>query len=868
MAEENKKEQEREKRRREREKAAPQGGVGGKILAFVLGLFMGVVAVLGTVGGVAYYVWSRPIKSTLKLIDREENGEIYQLLMGENGYLDPKYADKKVGDLIKDVNATVKALSGDGSLQDLQALSPKVGDTVDKVLEKTDEYGIPISKEELMAKPVKQLSAYLEGQLKETSLGGLVKAINGAETNEPLLLALCYGEEGVDYNKTDDGKIEMINGAKAMTVSGLLSDGGISGAMDKIALESVSDKIDKDDPVMRTLAYGPASHYTATKDEEGKVVDVQMNQILYTWDGEKLYDIDGAEIDGSLDEGKTIITLADGTKYYVKAATRSATPVTYYAYKDEKHTEKALYPKMKISDLMGNTSSLVDGLYLGDALKVNGSSHRILAALAYGEGFIVNDEDNSISPAEGNSPRTIGDLKKNSEEIINGLTLASALNVTPESHNVLITLAYGKEGRDYVVEDGVFKMQGDSKPRTLQDFSGNIGDLLNDIVLADVIKPDYTSPIIMYLLYGRANIHYEVVTEGEEEKAVPLKERIAVFDGKAYNAYGEELSGEVQDGVYTVTQGEGDEAVTTRYECVEVGDAAPSTLTLPSGETATYYFLKKDGKDLYYQPTTIGDLSGENNAISMLSKRLTIEEILGKESVQKNIFLKHLTGETIDTLPTAIQNLKITDVYAKEIFAQKQDEESEKTYYVDKNGDFFLDGEGKKIGDVEEDIPESIKDDLVVTGTWWYLLHNEEACHLNGHCELGDGCLYKDGDDDTTCTAKLTHCPNIADGKSLCYEKYTIEKLNDLIGNMTKNIKSATLRQLKADGIMPEMKDSTLDARIITEFKSLNTSTMSMETVTLQNTYGKTYLGEFTVMELLAYVDEFLGHINRVQPSS
>ncbi len=838
-------------------------GGGGKILAFLLGMFMGIAAVAGAAGGVVYYLWKKPLKNAVKLIDRKENGEIYQLLFKEgSGLLDPKYAESTVNVLLKDVVTALSAMQNNGTLADLQKLSPKVGAVVDKLLNTTSEYGVPLSKEEMMQMPVKELLNYVTLQIKDTPLSGFIKGVNGKETTEPFLLALCYGEEGVDYYRDETGAVVMMNGAKETTINGLFDEGGVTQVMDKIALESVSGKINKDDPVMRTLAYGSPNRYTTVVDEEGKVTDVQMNQIVYTWDGATLYDIDGEEAEGVFDEGAKTFTPTEGVTYYLDTAARTTSPIAYYAYKDEGRTQKALYPKTKINDLMSDTSSLADGLYLADALKVDGNSHRILISLAYGEGYSVG-EDGKVTPAEGVTPRSIGDLKKNSTEIINGMSLADALNVTPTSNNALITLAYGKEGRDYVVEEGEFKMLGDSKPRTLEDISQNMSTVVKDIALADVVDPDFDSAISMYLLYGREGIHYEVVTENEQKKAVPLKQRIAVLDGKAYNPYGEELTGVLdEDGrTFTVTEGEGEEAKTTVYEYVDVNGEGAEYLTLPDGKQATYYFLQKEGKDLYYQPNGIADLSGENSVLTMLTGRLTLQEILGEDVVKDNIFLKHLKGETIDSLPAAIDHLKVTDVYAKEVF---KTEEEDGTYY-------YLDKDGNRFARVDDTLTQEQKDKRVLVGVWWYLLHNDhaESCHLQGHCALGEDCLYKDNDPESVCTAPLTNCPTDADtGKVVCFEEYFVKDLAELISNMTNNIEGATLRQLKVDKVVTNIEDATLDTDVLTSFSYFDTTTNSVKTVALTKTYGKTKLGDFTATEILAYISELLTIINGMQPSS
>ncbi len=888
-----------------RSKEIPSGGgAGGKILALFLGILMGIIIILGALGGAAFYVYKSPIKKTVALIDGgKENGSLYQKLFGadgEGGFLSADYADKKVSDLLQDSIVAIGALTGNGSLADLEKVSPKVRSALQKLLNTTDNYGIPLDEDEMMAQPINKLGKYTEGQIKETPLSGFLKGFNGGEeTTDKVMLALCYGEEGVDYVYDEEGNVQMLDGKTPTTLNELLSGGGATDKMNNMTLESID--INPNDAVMRTLAYGSAECYEMTTDEEGNVVSITMKQLSFTWDGAKMYDVDGKEVEGEFNDETLVFTVKDGDTYYLAEAPvptptaeegeeteEPSTPpapvvlTTYLAYSDEARETEALHKKKKVVDLTQNSSSLVDSLYLSDALNVNNASHKVLISLAYGseENYTVDDEG-KIHLKDGVKPRTIGELKTNNTELINGIELKDALNITPKSHrvlialaygsdyeingdditcaagntprtlgnlsgeegnqlingiyladalnvtsasdNVLITLAYGKKGRDYIIkDDGTFEMQGDSKPRTLEDLSGNIGPLLDDIQLADVMDPEFDDPIIMYLLYGRKGVHYEEIIENEKVVGVkPLQQKIAIveIDGawEAFNPYGEQLTGTFDNGkivraldyankTYTVTLKEETEdgGLEVTDERVYYFDltSPQGTLIVKDGKTATYYYLTdENGNRVDYEPTTLGDLSGENNTISMLTKRLTLEELLGTDTVNDNFFLKHVKAETIKTLPDAIEALTVTDVYAKDIYKNKKHTD-DKYYFVKSDGDFFYDSEtGKPRGNVDEDIPEDIRNQLVVSGTWWYLLHNEEQCHLNGHCSGGDSCGYKDGNPETTtCTYPITHADE--GQRTSCIKDYKITELGALIDNMTKNMQESTLFQLVNDKII------------------------------------------------------------------
>ncbi len=1181
-----------------RSRRVRESGGGGKFGAFLLGTFMGVVVVVGALAGAGYYVYTSPIKDTVELIDGEQNGSLYKTLFGDGtnaGFLNPDYANKKVGDLISDTQTAVSALSGEGSLSDLDALSPKVRDTIKLVLETTDTYDIPLDEETLMSTPFNQLKDYALGQIEYASLGGLLKGFNGGkETEDPLMLAICYGTEGVDYKFDGDGNVVMLGESQKTTLDQLVTggiedrfshitldcldidltdplmlaiaygtegenytfdEGGnvvmlgdskkttldqlVNGGLDEqfkhITLDclgfDVSDPlmralcygtehvdyeidgagnivmlgdskkttidqltnggldeqfkhitldcldIDVTDPIMRTLAYGPSSHYTM--DGAGNIT---MKPIVFTRDGGKVYDIDGKEVTCTFDEDALTIELENGTVYYLEIASTSGTATTYNAYYNEQKTKRALYPKTTVAELTENSSTLIDDLYLGDALNVNNTDHQVLITLAYGspDNYTV-EQDGTIVPKPGYTPRTIGELKAEGndiingiylkdalnitetspkvliaiaygtqgkdyqydangkiemlpgktpktlgdlsgeagEELINGITIADALGVTASSHKVLISIAYGNEGENYDIVDGVitprdgeanqprtlasfsgtagealinnirladalgvttsshkvliaiaygnegenydivdgviiprdgegnkprtlsslsgaagealinnirladalnitpnsnkvlitlaygkegvdYEINGDkieplngSTPRTLSDLNNNISTILNDIALADVMDPDPNSSIIMYLLYGREDIHYAVLDDGT---VTPLQQRVAIYDGNVYNPYGEIIATTTDDTTFTLN------GKVYVCESLPAGDKNP-TLTLTIGETkveAPYYLVTENGNPVFYQSATIGDLSGENNAITLLTKRLTLGEILGKDAVDNNIFLQHVQNETIDSLPAAIENLTFADVYANDIFQRKMGEDG-KYYFIDHNGkNVDVDGDGE--------LSEEEKKNRIVTSTWWYLLHSETECQET-HCPAGEDCLNKDDDPNTKCTeirtcqfnscaqeASVCHfdhchlgencpyrtggvCTEIPDcARKSCIHDYKITEFDALTANMTANVQTATLLNLQLDGIV-SLDDDTLRTKLISElgmdvngdgdyddYDDYGEIKVEIEGVPLRTSgINKQYLQEMTIAEILNYAGNVLTAIDEFE---
>ncbi len=898
-----------------RVKEVPSGGTGGKILAFILGLLMGIILIVGALGGAAYYVYKSPIQDTVKLIDGgKENGKIYKLLFGddgEGGYLDGSYANKKVGELLKDTTAAAKAISQNGALSDLETLSPKVRTTLQKLLDKTDDYDIPLDENELMNKPVKELGKYVLGQIKEASLGGLLKGLNdGKETDDSLLLLLCYGEEDIDY-KWENGEIVMLGESKKTTVDQIVTD-GFDGMFDKITLDAMD--IDPDDAIMRTLAYGPASHYDPVK-EGTKVVDVKMKQIQFTWnsetremldiDGEVVADIDNAEIGGTFvttDGGaKGVLTLKEGETYYL--STTPATPLTptppantYFAYKSAEDPTAKLYEKTKISELTENAPSLIDGLYLSDTLNINNSAHQVLISLAYGskENYDVED-DGTITLKPGVKPRTIGDLKtknqdlideilladalgiddnshpvlkaiavdretnKNrtlgelsahSDTIINGIYLADALSVTPDTHPILKSiLCSGTYGVDYdIVQDGakvdsngnpVYVIQAnpgktitlhtlgklsedseslingillsdalgvkdddsshpvlrsltfkeDGTSRTLGEFTEDSGKLIDGITLDTVLSSDGSS-LTSYLLHGKENIHY--VKSGESITYLQKRFLWSATKQALYNEYGELLQANVTSAPDSFTVGTGEDAVTyylkvsspleTQNIKVKTTKEVGGVLTTTNVESidAQVLYAYEDNtfaedKKVMYAPTTIGDLKGD--LVNNLTKRLTVGELIGDED-HDNLFLKHLTDETFDTLPFAIEHLSIAKVYAHEVYA---------------NG---VDG--------------------TLKGTWKYLLTDPSG--------------------------------------SMAPEAYTLNDFSAMVDNMTQNITSTSLYDLRTDGIID--KDTADDTMLETELSKFEP--IEYRPPERLNEISNPHIGHLTVNELFNLVSKLI----------
>lgn len=734
----------------------------GTLITLIIGLILGIVLTVGGVIGAGYWAISQPIGETVNTIDGLAHTSLYTTLFGaddKEGILNDSFATNTVKELIGKVTTAAQALTSDGgSLSALNDISPKVGDALETLAAALNNYAVSLDPQALLEKPLKSsdesvetLPQYLASSIKNMAVGDLFSAFSDGELSE-LLLALCYGEEGVDFNFDENGKVQMLGNSKKTTLNDLLS-GDVIQKLLSMPVDSVLE-VSLDDEVMCAIAYGSRDRVYA--DENGKA---QMKQVVYTLNGTAFFDDKGnlvADNCETINSTTMKITLPTGeTDENGNAITQTQYVALqdgkWLAFANEELSDPVLYKKVKISDLQGDAMALIDNVYLKDAL---------------------------------------------------GITNAN------NAHKVLVFLAYGDETNYTVAADGTITPTG--TPRTIGDLRLRGGDLINDITLSDVVGENREQPLVMYLLYGREGVHYKI--DGNNPVQM-LQKRIAVLENKAYNEYGETLDGRVNTAEKTYVDGNG---VTYKY-----GDEVIDTVKTADGTANVYYLYNADGSEVQYTKTSLGDMAGSDNLISRLSTRLTIGEIMEIDDNEHSL-LKHVKNETIESLPTAIENLTITKVFEKDI------------YKKDSNGDFLLDTNGKRILD----------------GSWWYLLHNEADCKDNNH------------NDPSTCD---------------CASDYTIQEMDALIENMKNNIHLSTLEKLSKDGIL-NFGAGMLNSQIFTEVKAGGiTFTINVrvpdengnfpsdaETPASEAFAGKTKLGELTVEETIEYAEGLILVIEKI----
>ena len=189
---------------------------------------------------------------------------------------------------------------------------------------------------------------------------------------------------------------------------------------------------------------------------------------------------------------------------------------------------------------------------------------------------------------------------------------------------------------------------------------------------------------------------------------------------------------------------------------------------------------------------------------------------MDKETVENNKFFKHVMDNTIDELPEAINNLTLQTVYAEEIF-----QTDENGNFLDKNGNITTN-----------------KDEYAVEHEWWYLLHDEELCEKN----------------------------HGVDRDKQCIQDYKITELDVLIDNMRNNIEMATLYQLKADGMIHDLDEDTLNSPVKT---SIGGEPVDMGDLPTTDADGNPIkLGNYTVAQMLNYVNAIFKAVDKLEANN
>lgn len=612
------------------------GGFWGKFLAVFLGFLFGIICTLGGLAGLGYVLYAKiKIAEGFKAVNKITGSDI-----NYTEYITEEYAQKTIAELMKDLGALSSDFQNQtASLSSLEKFSPKVRETAESIVKKISEYGVAVDTDVLMTTPLSGMSEFLTDTLNTVEVGKVLdKSGILVESNDSyeILMLLCYGEKGVDYAvdgegrpvKDDKGNVTMLGSAAPTTVGDLTKD--TNKVLDKMTLSAVmnaTNSLDNSDPMIRALLYG-AEGESYTYDEEKKEVTMLPLRYKYDEENNSITDADGKTY--AYDEtGKK--WLAEDGGYILSL---SAQPTVKAAAADEE------------------TVSYTYAVYTKEGTLVCS-----LAAAETPDTYHAFDKQNNLLKHQ---PLSVGDLMGGDlTGILNDIRLGDALKVTAASDAILIALAYGSEGTDYIIEDG--KIKPLTPPTTIGSLTdGQTSEIFDKIELGAVMKVDPSDDVMCALAYGTKNKHYKVVEETVGEETVKTIEMLPIVytlkDGVLFDDEGNETASELlAGGVYKVTiaEGEGETATETIY------------YAKPDAAGAADYFLYETetcaGDKILYKKTTLNDLM--NGDASSLIDNVELGTLMGLDGSSDKMLLSLAYGSEgvdyeIDASTNAIVRLE------------------------------------------------------------------------------------------------------------------------------------------------------------------------------------------------------------------
>lgn len=590
-----------------------------KFLAVLLGFILGLICTLGGLAGLGYVLFAKiKIKDGFDTVNKITGSDI-----DYTEYITEEYAQKTVYGLLKDLNQLASDFqSGNASLSSLEKFSPMVRKTAEKLTEQMGEYGVVVDADVFLATPLSEMSTFFKDTVNDIEIGTMLdKAGMLEETNDSysLLMALCYGEEGEDYTFDQEGNVVMLGDAKPTTFGSLTVD--TNQVLDKVSLSAVMGTVDNSDPMIRALLYG-AEGETYTYDEATNTVE--MLPLSYKYDGaaNTITDPDGVVY--SYDETAERWIAENGN--YISAQPVKAARAAARTLSDENDEQYAFIVYTAENEIVCNLK----------ATETAGS-------------YEAYDKSGKLIK---HKPLSIGSLTSgNVTEVFEDMRLGDVLNVTPESDAILIALAYGSEGKDYVVENG--KIVPITEPNTIGSLTdGDTSELFDKMELGAVLKVDPNDDLMCALAYGTKNKSYKVVEVGEGEFEIQMLPLVYTLkNGILYDEKGEPATTETtetpENGIYKILRGE-----KIYYAKAD-----------KEGDTDFYLYEEEDcsGEKLLYEKTTLGDLmDGEG---SHLLDDIELGTLMGLDGDSDSMLLALAYGSegvdyAIDTETNTIVRIK------------------------------------------------------------------------------------------------------------------------------------------------------------------------------------------------------------------
>lgn len=930
------------------------GGFMARCVAVLIGFILGVVGTLGGIVGGGYLIASHvTIRQIAETVKNSTNGEF-----DITDYLAEKYVDNTLVEFFKNFSEISSSVKQDGaSLSTFVEISPYAATLAEKLTSYVEKFGLKIDSDELLSTPFTQYPDFLQECVKTMELAGLL----GVEPNGSILSLLCYGEEGVHFNLDTNGEVVMREGYHQLTLGDFYDNDATTNLFYRISLRavmSINTSASFDDPIVRALVYGTKGidYATNTSDE------IVMLPLAYTYenDGSGTYvlkDDHENAIDHSLYRSASVgghdvlalfatapTTAEEAPKYYLLKDTADG---KYYAYATESaltagiagdFSGRVLHTGLSLGDLTsGDFGKMFEALTIADVLNVTATSDAMLRSLAYGS----ENEDYKIVGGEivmlnGAKPRTFNDLR-NGDNLLSSFYVKDLLNITADSNEAIISLAYGKEGKHYALDKATntFTMlekvytarkvaqaggapvltlfDGDGKkvtdesagsydaarnvwtwsegsgenakiyvakqtglfgvynyyvynasdastplkytPRAITELGElNLNSLLDGVTLASVLGIDEsatdTDDLMMTLVYGKKGKNYEIVTEPstgtEKIKLLPIKYSATFDTASGAYAWKDENGNAVtpvsiDSNVFEFLRTENG---VTRYVYV-AGVTADGAYNVRDAFTA----------ELYHKARTISDLSSGGGILPILDD-VELKTFLAEDKTDKiNLYL--LYGKEAKYNPS-------TGAY--------------------ENGDYYLDTAGNVIvltapntlGDLrtgtgENSLFQKLRSDLTIGDILGDVSGNRILSILSDATldTLADKIntieittLFEDAiyeKDETTGEFILVGGQKkmksewaylLNDPEATTQKAYTINDMSDMMENMQKNIKFATINQLNADFSL-ELDATFLSMSLLP----------SVATAAGIDASTKTTIGALTMTEMTKYIPKFVEHL-------
>lgn len=443
--------------------AAAQGGVKIKyvrrsffwnVFAVLLAFLLGILFTVGAVAGVGYFAAT---KFSLKDV-------LGALKVDYEKYIEADYADMTLLDLWDEVSKTQFT-----NLAAIGKFTPILKEQLNIANDNLADFGIDLNVNRLMETDFSELGAYFQDDVvAKAQLGGMLGV---GPDDSALMLALCYGKEGVDYDivtAADGTQTIRMRGDKAPTTVGDLTEDA-NGILEGMELGTMLDVTAESDPLTIAICYGEeGTNYTV---EDGEIVPVdapaEEGKIAYPVTVGTLMDDATGVIDNVKVETALSVTAAsepalrylaygsEGEQYTLADDDGDGTPDRVQML-DDPATGKP-YEKRSISSLTEEDSDLIGGAAIRDLVGIDTSEgsedSAFMQAIADWKvndlkdeekveslkiGDVFDTEDASSSLMHAISSWELGDLKQQAR--IDRLRLSQVLDLGDDSSTLMQTI--------------------------------------------------------------------------------------------------------------------------------------------------------------------------------------------------------------------------------------------------------------------------------------------------------------------------------------------------------------------------------------------------------------------------------------------